>query len=111
VVRSLFGETALQSTLMLARRTGKCPLSVETVLTLKWDASITPESRHRSPTPPGARSGAHSFLYARAATWIDGTMLRADQVPLSKAESAEASVARYCCWNKTQPDPEFLNAL
>jgi hypothetical protein len=34
-------------------------------------------------------------------------MLRADQVPLSKAESAEASVARYCCWNKTQPDPEF----
>jgi hypothetical protein len=48
-------------------------------------------------TVVGARSGAHSFLYARAATWIDGTMLRADQVPLSKAESAEASVARYCC--------------
>ena len=45
-------------------------------------------------TVVGARSGAHSFLYARAATWIDGTMLRADQVPLSKAESAEASVAR-----------------
>jgi hypothetical protein len=42
----------------------------------------------------GAKSsGGHNFLYARAATWVDGTMLRADQLPLSKAESAEASVA------------------
>jgi hypothetical protein len=44
-------------------------------------------------TVVGARSGGHSFLYARAATWIDETMLRADQTLLSKAESAEKSVA------------------
>ena len=41
----------------------------------------------------GARSGDHSFLYARAGTWVDETMLRADQTPLLKAESAEKSVA------------------
>jgi hypothetical protein len=41
----------------------------------------------------GARSGANKFLYARAATWIDGTMLRPDQRPLAKAEAADKSVA------------------
>jgi hypothetical protein len=41
----------------------------------------------------GARSGTKNFLYARAATWIDGTMLRPDQVPLPKAEAADRSVA------------------
>jgi hypothetical protein len=41
----------------------------------------------------GARSGANKFLYARAATWIDGTMLRPDQRPLAKAEAADRSVA------------------
>jgi hypothetical protein len=44
-------------------------------------------------TVVGAKSGGNNFLYARAATWLEGTMLRADQVPLSKAESAEKSVA------------------
>jgi hypothetical protein len=41
----------------------------------------------------GARRGANNFLYARAATWIDNTMLRPDQVPLTKAETADRSVA------------------
>jgi hypothetical protein len=41
----------------------------------------------------GARSGTAFFLYARAGTWIDGTMLRDDQRPLLNAESAEKSVA------------------
>jgi len=41
----------------------------------------------------GARSGANKFVYARAATWIDETMLRPDQVPLPKAETADRSVA------------------
>jgi hypothetical protein len=41
----------------------------------------------------GARSGGHSFLYARAATWVDETMLRADQIPLREAETADRSVA------------------
>jgi hypothetical protein len=45
-------------------------------------------------TVVGAKSGGgKSFLYARAATWIDGTMLRADQVPLPKAKSEDQSVA------------------
>ncbi|MGA7412638.1 MAG: hypothetical protein WBW33_19320 [Bryobacteraceae bacterium] len=45
-------------------------------------------------TVVGARSGGgQNFLYARAATWIDKTMLRGDQVPLRKAESEEKSVA------------------
>jgi hypothetical protein len=41
----------------------------------------------------GARSGTSSFLFARAATWVDGTMLRADQTPLPQAEAADKSVA------------------
>jgi hypothetical protein len=41
----------------------------------------------------GARSGANNFLYARAATWVDSAMLRPDQVPLRKAETADRSVA------------------
>jgi hypothetical protein len=41
----------------------------------------------------GARAGRKNFLYARAATWVDATMLRPDQVPLPKAESADKSVA------------------
>jgi hypothetical protein len=44
-------------------------------------------------TVVGAKSGNTNFLYARAATWIDGTMLRPDQTPLSKAEAADKSVA------------------
>jgi hypothetical protein len=41
----------------------------------------------------GARSGGHSFLYARAATWVDATMLRADQQPLPHAADAKNRVA------------------
>ena len=41
----------------------------------------------------GARSGDHSFLYARAATWVEEIKLRPDQVPLSKAVTADKSVA------------------
>jgi hypothetical protein len=41
----------------------------------------------------GARSGTSNFLYARAATWIDGTMLHPDQTLLPKAEAADRSVA------------------
>jgi hypothetical protein len=44
-------------------------------------------------TVVGAKSGDSNFLYARAATWIDGTMLRPDQVPLAQAETADKSVA------------------
>jgi hypothetical protein len=45
-------------------------------------------------TVVGARSsGGHNFLYARAATWVDGTMLRANQTPLREADAADRSVA------------------
>ncbi len=44
-------------------------------------------------TVVGAKSGGISFLYARAATWIEKKMLRPDQVPLPKAETADSSVA------------------
>jgi hypothetical protein len=45
-------------------------------------------------TVVGARSsGGHSFLYSRAATWIESTMLHADQTPLREAEAADGSVA------------------
>jgi hypothetical protein len=45
-------------------------------------------------TVVGAKSsGGHNFLYARAATWVDRTMLRADQVPLREAKAADRSVA------------------
>jgi hypothetical protein len=45
-------------------------------------------------TVVGAKSsGGHNFLYARAATWVDETMLRADQTLLPKAEAADRSVA------------------
>jgi hypothetical protein len=40
-----------------------------------------------------ARLDPNKFLYARAATWVDETMLRPDQVPLREAEAAERSVA------------------
>ena len=39
------------------------------------------------------RSGYNNFLYARAATWVDATMLRADQQPLPHAVDAKNSVA------------------
>jgi hypothetical protein len=45
-------------------------------------------------TVVGAKAGGgQSFLYARAVTWIDDTMLRDDQQPLSKASAADKSVA------------------
>jgi hypothetical protein len=44
-------------------------------------------------TVVGAKSSGSHFLYARAATWVDRTMLRADQVPLPKAKTADRSVA------------------
>ena len=44
-------------------------------------------------TVVGAKSGTSSFLFARAATWVDGTMLRSDQTPLRQAEAAAQSVA------------------
>jgi len=43
-------------------------------------------------TVVGAKSSGSHFLYARAATWLDRTMLRPDQVPLPKAETADRSV-------------------
>ena len=39
------------------------------------------------------RSGSNNFLYARAATLLDGTMLHADQQPLPAADHAKNSVA------------------
>jgi hypothetical protein len=44
-------------------------------------------------TVVGAKSGTSNFLYAPAATWIDETMVRPDRVPLSKAVTADKSVA------------------
>jgi hypothetical protein len=41
----------------------------------------------------GAKSGTSNFLYARAVTWINETMLRDDQRPLRLAETADRSVA------------------
>jgi hypothetical protein len=41
----------------------------------------------------GARSGAHSFVYARCGTWIEAMKLRPNQTLLPKAETAEKSVA------------------
>jgi hypothetical protein len=59
-----------------------------------------PESRHRSAyagdcdvKEVGVRSGYNNFLYARAATWVDGAMLRADQQPLPQTADAKNSVA------------------
>jgi hypothetical protein len=45
-------------------------------------------------TVVGAKAGGgQSFLYARAVTWINDTMLREDQVPLATAADAKKSVA------------------
>lgn len=44
-------------------------------------------------TVVGARSGIRRFLYARAATFVEQAKLRADQVPLPLAASADQSVA------------------
>jgi hypothetical protein len=41
----------------------------------------------------GAKSGAHNFLYARAATWIEEIKMRPDQQPLPHAADAKNSVA------------------
>ncbi len=41
----------------------------------------------------GAKSGTNNFLYARAATWIDETMLRPDQQPLPPATDPKNSIA------------------
>ena len=41
----------------------------------------------------GARSGAHNFLYARAATWIDERCSRRPERHCPKAEAADGSVA------------------
>ena len=67
---------------------------------MKWDVCITPESKHRSAydgdcdvKEVGATSGYNNFLYARAATWVDATMLRPDQQPLPHAVDAKNSVA------------------
>jgi putative DNA primase/helicase len=41
----------------------------------------------------GARSGAHSFVYARCGTWIESFKMHPDQILLPKAEAADRSVA------------------
>jgi hypothetical protein len=44
-------------------------------------------------TVVGARSGTNRFVYARAATFLDETMLGVDQQPLPQAADAKGSVA------------------
>jgi hypothetical protein len=85
----------------MPRRLPHVSCGSKAVLTaLKWDVCSTPESRHRSAyagicdvKEVAGRSNYNNFLYARAATWVNATMLRPDQQPLPHAVDAKNSVA------------------
>ncbi len=60
----------------------------------KINSTTDPETIRLARHPARRQSsGASSFPYARAATWVDETMSHADQTLLPNAESADKSVA------------------